>query len=201
MLKFDIIESQEELFNDQLIKLIEKEINFFQGMNLPLKDRHKTTFIIAEGWKSGIIGGACLLKKRLKDIQEDVAELITTLAIYEGYVWECSSIYLGMPSHLPVPGTFESLTFSRNFYRGLYEGLVEFGERNKTGFMIMKLTSEIYMASKEFGLWPYVVELKPHYSQDGLFHGILPLTGSQYQSYQKTWQNLETSYAGKIFEE
>ncbi|MFX7063759.1 hypothetical protein ABTH87_19070, partial [Acinetobacter baumannii] len=86
----------------------------------------------AEGWERGIIGGACLLNKKLKNIQEDVAELITTLAIYEGYVWECSSIYLGAPSQLPIPGTYESLIFSRNFYRGLYEGLVEFGEKNKT---------------------------------------------------------------------
>ncbi|MBY0501228.1 MAG: hypothetical protein K2P93_04415 [Alphaproteobacteria bacterium] len=193
MLKFDIIESQEELFKNQSIKLIEKEINFLQGMDLPLKDRNKTTFIIAEGWERGIVGGACILKKKLNDIQEDVAELITTLTIYESYVWECSSVYLGGPSQVPIPGTYESLTFLRNFYRGLYEGLVEFGNKNKTGFMIMKLTSEIYIASKEFGLWPYVVELKPHHSQDGLFHGILPLTGSQYQSYQQTWENLDKS--------
>ena len=49
------------------------------------------------------------------------------------------------------------------------------------GFVIMKLTAEIYASSKEFGLWPYIVEIKA----ENLFHGILPLEGSAYETYRR----------------
>lgn len=52
----------------------------------------------------------------------------------------------------------------------------------------MRLTQETYEATKELGLWPYVVELKPEATLDGLFHGILPLRGREYKAYQKIWE-------------
>jgi len=32
----------------------------------------------------------------------------------------------------------------------------------------MKLSSDVYASTKEFGLWPYVVELRPGHSPEGL---------------------------------
>lgn len=41
------------------------------------------------------------------------------------------------------------------------------------------------------GLWPYVMEIKPQESSDRFFHGILSLTGIQYEAYLKKWEVLE----------
>lgn len=84
--------------------------------------------------------------------------------------------------------TPESEYHLQSFYRELYEGFVEFGRIKGIGFLIMKLSPKVYNSTKIYGLWPYVVELKPDNSLDGLFHGILPLTGSQYIAYRKSWE-------------
>lgn len=189
MLKFDIIEWEHEIFKTKILDDGVENMTFFQGINCSLKDHKKSSFIIAKDDKNKIIGRACVLKKQLKDIQEDVRELVTTLAVHDGYVWECSGVFFDTSfSSLRSEG-LEFRLFSQIFYRGLYEGLVEFGTKQEISFVIMKLSAEVYLATKESGLWPYVVELKPQNSPDGLFHGILPLSGSQYEAYQKSWED------------
>ena len=191
MLKFTIIESQQQIFKNQSIDVLTEKMKFLQGGQHALKNQQNVTFIITEGIKKEIIGGVCVLKSELKNIQEDIKELVATLAHSSGYVWECSSVYIETSAKYPLLGTSEARDFSQDFYRGLYEGLVEFGKKKGAGFVIMKLAAEAYASTKEFGLWPYVVELKPENSPDGLFHGILPLTGSQYEAYQKVWESVD----------
>ncbi|MBI2707090.1 MAG: hypothetical protein HYX35_02075 [Proteobacteria bacterium] len=188
MLKFEIIESTQRIFKNKLIKLIIEKMKFFQGIELSLKNRITPIFIIAEARGKKICGGACLLKKKITDIQEDLGELVTTLTVHNNTVWECSTIYFEPSSNYPLLNTSEVDVFLQNFYRGLYEELVAFGSKKKVSFIIMKLLPDVYVSTKKFGLWPYVVELKPQNSPDGLFHGILPLAGSQYEAYQNTWR-------------
>lgn len=189
MLKFEIIESTQRIFKNKLIKLTTEKMKLSQGIEFSLKRSTPPTFIIAKKDSKAIFGGACLLKKKLFDIQEDLGELIAALTIHKNAVWECSTIYFETSSSHPPSSSSEEETFSKHFYQGLYEGLVTFGSQKKISFIIMKLPSDIYVATKKFGLWPYVVELKPQNSPDGLFHGILPLTGSQYEAYQSTLSN------------
>ncbi len=184
MLNFEIIEQQEKSFKSKIVSLVEEKIKNFQGESFFLKNREKT-FIVAQGGEKELIGGACLLKKRLMDVHEDVRELLTTLVFYEDCVWECSCVCLEISSKFSSSAALQCEQFSQNFYRALYEKLVEFGRRKDLGFIVMKLTQETYEATRGLGLWPYVVELKPETTSDGLFHGILPLRGREYESYQK----------------
>jgi hypothetical protein len=184
MLKFEIIESTQRIFRNKLIKLTTEKMKLFQGIELPFKHHIPPTFIIAQKDNKTIFGGACLLKKKLVDIQEDLGELVAALTVHKNSVWECSTIYFETFSTHPPSHSSEEESFSKYFYRGLYEELVTFGSQKNISFIIMKLPPDIYVATKKFGLWPYVVELKPQNSPDGLFHGILPLTGSQYEAYQ-----------------
>jgi hypothetical protein len=182
MFRFDILESEKEIFEKQLIDLVTKQMSCFQGIKIFSEDQKGSIFIIA-GERESLKGGACLVRRRLNNIQEDVRELVTTLPL-QNYVWECSTVCLETPYGHSAPETSELRYSYHSFYRGLYEGFVEFGRIKGVGFLIMKLSPEVYDSTKEFGLWPYVVELKPDNSLDGLFHGILPLTGSQYRAYQ-----------------
>jgi hypothetical protein len=183
MLKFDIIEQEEDEFKINYFKKMENYANFLREDPSELKN-----YILVEGALEGkeneFIGGALLLKKELYKIQEDVRELVGALPL-QGFVWECSFACLCKNEDQEERVGPISL---QEFYRGLYNKLVEFGKMKGIGFVIMKLLPETYLSSKEWGAWPYVVELKPENSPDKLFHGILPLAGSQCETYQKSWK-------------
>ena len=199
MFKFTIIESQQQIFKKQPIDLITKKMKLLQGNDRPLKEQNDIIFILIENIEKEIMGGACVLKKEFKNIQADVKEFITSLVLPKGDVWECSSVYLETSLQYLPPGRPEAASFSFGFYRELFEGIVKFGQKKGIGFVIMKLYPEVYAATKEFGLWPYVVELSPESSSDGLFHGVLPLIGSQYEAYQKEWETLNSSpFKGRV---
>ncbi|MBL8676791.1 MAG: hypothetical protein JNJ47_05145 [Alphaproteobacteria bacterium] len=182
MLKFDIIEPKEGIHKSKYIKKIEHHINPTKEDPSELKNYIFVEEFL-EGGENKFIGGALLLKKELYKVQEDVQELVGALPL-RGFVWECSfSCFFKIRDQ----ETRFSTISPQEFYCGLYNKLVKFGRKKEIGFVIMKLPQETYLSSKEWGKWPYVVELKPENSPDKLFHGILPLTGSQYEAYQKSW--------------
>lgn len=183
MLKFDIIESEEDKYKSNCLYLMMKGIDpsiFDSSIFSELKD---VSYILAEGMERAIVGGAVLIKKDLCNIQEDIRMLVTDIPLQKD-IWECSHIFSLKSEEEAVFN--DELRYQ--FYRGLYEKLVEFGKGKGISFLIIKLTPEIYHSTKEEGRWPYVVELKPENSSDAFFHGILPLVGSQYESYQKAWK-------------
>ncbi len=187
MLKFDIQESSYKIFRNNFTHAMVEKLKFFQGIDAPLGTRVRPLFITVEGEKGKIIGGACLLKKDLHSLQGDIADLIATLTSPHKQVWECSAVYFDA---LPQYASWDAENLHllmQNFYRTLYDGLVAFGLKKNAHFIVMKLLNETYSETRTIGLWPYVIELKPTSSSDGLFHGVLPLIGRQYESYKKIW--------------
>ncbi|HUX80388.1 MAG TPA: hypothetical protein VMW10_11710 [Alphaproteobacteria bacterium] len=186
MFRFKIIDQKKAMTEIQAIDLVAKKFKCYQEMKIFLNSREDSILILAEKDEK-LVGGAFLLKQELKNIQEDVRELVTTLS-WHNYIWECSMVCFENTDEQMSLVTPESKYYSQSFYRGLYEGFVEFGRIREVGFLVMKLTPEAYESTKIFGFWPYVVELRPDHSFDGRFHGILPLTGSQYKAYRKSWE-------------
>ena len=189
MFKFEIIESIQQNSRNRVIKAMKEKMTFSQRIEFSSKNKVNQTFILAENKSKKILGGAYLLKKNLNEIQEDLRDLVTTLTSQNEHVWECSALYVD-------PSVQQSLFIRPNaevclqiFYRDLYAKFVELGLKNRAPFVIMKLATEAYDLSKNIGLWPYIVELNPHTAVDGLFHGILPLTGSQHEAYCSIWKN------------
>ena len=188
MFKFEIIESVQQNSRNRVIKAMKEKMTFSQRIEFSSKNKVNQTFIIAESQGKKILGGAYFLKKNLDEIQEDLRDLVTTLTSQNGHVWECSALYVDpslQQSFFIMPNAEVCL---QTFYRDLYAKFVELGLKNRAHFIIMKLATEDYDLSKNIGLWPYIVELNPHTAVDGLFHGILPLTGSQYEAYCRTWE-------------
>lgn len=184
MIKFDIIESPEKFFKNQIIIRMRNNVKDYLNNEIFSGEPREIIFVAVEEKEKKFRGAVCLFKRALNTIQEDVRELVMTLPL-QGHVWECSNIYLEDFSKNLESEQMNRRKFPHSFYRGLYQGLAEFGKQKNVGFVIMKLFPEVYTDTKQRGLWPYVVELKPENSPDGLFHGILPLTGSQYRAYQK----------------
>lgn len=186
--KFDTLQASCEKDDNPFLSIQQNEETLFDMNSFIAREEEcKTTFLVTKGPEKNMLGGAWLLKKSRADIQE----LIDALTSEDSYVWVCSHVQLEFLSHQICSDSPDFVKILQIFYRDLYESLVEFGKKESISFLIIKLSEEAYRSTKKFGLWPYVVELKPHHSQDGFFHGILPLVGSQYESFQERWKGLE----------
>ncbi len=170
MYNFDIIELNDQDKNEKL----QTELKFLISELYSSKD--PSIIILGKGIEYPTHGGAYLKKKDINNIQDDLRELVSTFPL-NGFVWECSNVGLDFSAGELCLDDAKNYFF-RSFYRGLYRSMIDFGKLKGINFLVIKLSLENYSATKEFGLWPYVVELKPHQSEDGLFHGILPLSGS-----------------------
>jgi hypothetical protein len=180
MFTFNIIKFSQAQGNFYHKNFWERIKKFSHSLSEPLSK--ETYFIIGEEEKKIALGAASLHKIEIKNVQEDLRELITTSVFQRGYVWECSSVFLEFFSSSPTH--LEKTSLSRIFFQELYEVLVHFLIQQGENFIVMRLPPQAYTSSRDFGRWPYVVELKPEHSPDGNFYGILPLTGSQYELYQ-----------------
>lgn len=153
-------------------------------------DQNKATFVLLEDEEKGVCGGALLLKKRLNDFPHELTNTLIEFVSPKEAIWKCM-VFLSFEKDSPLCATNEQDHFCQIFYRNLYNNLVEFGKREKTGFLCVSLDSQEFICTEGLTLWPYIFELKPQHSSDGLFHGILSLTGSQYEAYQKNWGSAE----------
>jgi len=188
-LKFKIINGKKHEISEKLNDEVIKKIHFLQDKRGLLEDQTTTILSIIDAGEQ-IIGGLSLVKRELRHLQEDIRRLIPTGTFYQGYVWECSTLCFAPPQDL-IANWAPSEYFSCNFYRRLYEGLVEFGKQKEVGFVVVKLTAEAYPPTKDLGKWPYIIQFLPREFPDDLFYGILPLRGCFYKIYQKNWEDLD----------
>lgn len=188
MLEFSIIEAPHKMLRNTIFQSMVEKMKFFQGIENPLGVRVDPVFVIIEGERRKLLGTACLFHKEIPEVQEEVADLISALKSPHDQVWECSTIYVNSSSPHIASYAIDPYLIQA-FYRKLYEGLIAFGIKKNIHFIVMKLLSETYSATQEMGLWPYVIELKPSHSADGLFHGVLPLVGRHCETYKKMWSD------------
>lgn len=156
---------------------------------LSKRDCNRTTFILLEDEKNGVCGGALLLKKGLREFPHEIANTLSEFISPKECIWQCMA-FLSFKKDSPLCATNEGDHFCQIFYRNLYHALVEFGKKEGTGFICISLDPQEFLCTDGLTFWPYIFELKPQNSSDGHFHGILPLMGSQYEEYQKMWENI-----------
>ncbi|HUX79409.1 MAG TPA: hypothetical protein VMW10_06670, partial [Alphaproteobacteria bacterium] len=157
------------------------------------------TFILNDDRETGVYGGALLLKKKLNDFPPELVKTLAEFVSPQECMWKCI-ISLFLQKESPLYETDEIMHFCQTFYRKLYNRLVGFGKKEETGFLCVSLDSGEYLCMEELIAWPYVFEIKPQDSSDGLFHGILPLTGSPYEAYKKAWRGLDLSSQKRKFD-
>lgn len=190
MFKFKFIKGKKHKATDPLIILMHTPSPCLKENNNTLDTLDTTTLVIMDEKKHAIVGGAYLTKRALECLQEDIRPLLPMRTFDSPYVWECSNICFSPSHHLPLSPTPPANLFY-HFYHCLYEGLVEFGKQKRIGFIVVKLGMETYHSTKEFGLWPYIIQLLPKALPDDFFYGILPLRGRFYEVYKKQWERFE----------
>ena len=186
---FKLIEPKHHRSYKLLIDPLLGELEKNPALSCSFQDYRNATFIIAQDDKKGIYGGALLLKKRVSSLYREVGENMFPFTPQNEEVWSCTVC-------IQVESKDRSLSyesFCKIFYRDLYEKLFEFGVKKKIDFFWMALAPVEYLSTKLLGFWPsYEIQVRPEESQDGLFHGILPLTRSQNKVLLKTWKKSDT---------
>ncbi len=183
MFRFSIVESQDQgSFKNMSEDLSDMIKSIFNSKGVEIL-RSPFTMVLGKNEYINCIGGAYIQRIDIKDLQEDLRELVSALPI-NGHVLQCTNLIYKCLDKKVIPLQEDIDFYTRGFYRGLYNALIEFGRLKGVNFLIMKISAEAYESTKMHGMWPYVVELKPNHSNDGLFYGILPLTGSHSESYR-----------------
>lgn len=184
---FKIIEPKNHCFSTSSINHFMEFIKLRSHLGLSNHDQNRATFILCDGHKNGAYGGALLLKRRADDFPHELTTTLSCFVSSKDSVWKCM-VFLSFEKDSPLCATNEGEHFSQIFYRNLYNNLVKFGKKESTGFLCVSLDLQEFLCTEGLIFWPYIFELKPQQSYDGHFHGILSLTGSQYEDYQKNWK-------------
>lgn len=189
---FKMIEPKDLDLHRGSIEPLLKSIQEDAALRRSFRDHKNATFIIAQD-VFGIQGGAVLTKKKLTGLRRKSPENKNSFLPYQGGSWMCTlSLYLEKPN---INIDFES--FYKTFYLSLYQEFLSFGKKNKIESMYVTLTPGEYLCTEVIGFWPYIIEVRPHESLDGLFHGVLSLANKHPKAHTKAWDNVPTQ-AGKL---
>lgn len=171
MLKIKIVyHKQENKF------LLSNERNIFKEQKNSLNEMEAASILITDCLAQETIGSLSLIKRTSRQVEERIREFMPDDMVFQCGVWE--GCHLNGPSN-PC------------FYHTLYDGMVKFGKQNGIRFMVLKLTADSYPATKELGLWPYVLEFPPQESFDEFFYGVLPVKGFFYEEYVRKWGEMK----------
>jgi len=154
---------------------------FSQGVNIAPLSKREQAYVMVETKNKNIVGIAYLVKKFRREVSEDLKDILG--AYPDKDIWECPALYLDVSMCSLALGVIPLGGILATFYQDIYDKFVAFGAQRHISFIAIKLLPEIYELTKTIGGWPYVAGLSPQHSSDGLFHGILPLSGSRYEAY------------------
>lgn len=170
---FNIIEPKNHYLYKTIVDLFSGFIKERVMLDYSFQAHTNATFIALKDQSNGIFGGAILLKQRVGILHQKIGKHLSALTPKNGEVWTCT-VFL----HEDNYALSQDEVFCKSFYQNLYKQLVEFGMKEKIDFLCLMLEPCEYLCTEVIGSWPYVFEVKPHESRDGLFHGILSLERS-----------------------
>ncbi|EKE10505.1 MAG: hypothetical protein ACD_16C00019G0003 [uncultured bacterium] len=150
-------------------------LNIYQNYSPSPEERQEGTFIIASDNEYGVYGGVFLLEKCIGDLERKIRQKVLTFQPDTLSVWTGQIGFYR--DHEGLFSTIKILDEYLNFYQGLLKALNDFGNEKKINFLCLTLNSIEHLKLQKHGFWNYGDMVLPHESSDGLFHGILPLSG------------------------
>ena len=184
-----IIEPPSHVFYQSKIDTLLDLFNVYQNLKLPLEQQTKTTFMVAENDKCGVYGGAFLCKKKAYAFDDNIAKIISSLHSNKRKVW-AANLCLCIEEDETL-SSFDKLDLYQDFYQSLFKKFVAFGKKENANFLVLSLHPTDYFKTITYGYWPFLFEVQPKDSLDGLFHGILALKSKKQAPYKQAWPSLE----------
>ncbi len=174
-----IIEPTQQCYYKGRIDLLMGLMRLYQDIPLSYEEQTQATFIVGEDEESGIYGGSILHKKRVTELQSQLKGIVSTLTPQMEEVWVGTLSFFIEDKRAPFNASGGSC--HQKFYKNLLEKFMEFGHQEGISYLCLTLNPFEHLRTKNRGFWPYILEVKPQDSLDGLFHGILPLSERKYK--------------------
>lgn len=174
-----IIEPTQQCYYKARIDLLMGLMRLYQDIPLSYEEQTRATFIVGEDEECGIYGGSILHKKNVTDLQSQLKGVVSTLTPQMEEVWVGTLSFFIEDKKEPF--NVHGGGCHQKFYKNLLEKFMEFGNKEGIGYLCLTLNPFEHLRTKNRGFWPYILEVKPQDSLDGLFHGILPLSEKKYK--------------------
>jgi hypothetical protein len=160
-----------------------------QDISLSYEEQACSTFVVGEEDAGTVFGGAILNERHVNTLPVSLQKAVSASVPHMDYVWT-GTLALCIENEQRGSG------FARLFYRNLLKQLDEFGHQEDIGFLSLTLNPREYLRTKDEGFWPYVSEITPSKSSDGLFHGVLALSARKAKVPVRPWEMRETLSPG-----
>ncbi len=161
---FKVIEPQEYCYYRGRVDLFVELLKQRQDVPLSSEEQELSTFIVGQGEEGHIYGGAILQQRHVSELPAHIESVISTVIPNRKHVWAATFSLCAEPA-IEDPSLF---------YADLLKRFIDFGKEKSSSFLCLSLTPAEYMRTEG---WPYVLEVSPDETSDGLFHGILSLSG------------------------
>ena len=184
-----IIEPPSHGFYQSKIDTLLNIFKIYQNLELSLEEQAKTTFIVAEDPKCGVYGGALLYKKKVRTFEDRIEKIISALYSNKRKVWAVKLCLCIEEDETLL--SFEKLDLFQDFYSSLLKKFMNFGRQENASFLVLSLRPTDFFKTKTHSYWPYLLEIQPKDSFDGLFHGILDLKSLRPKAYTNPWQTVD----------
>ena len=183
------------------IKTLLRLLKSYQRFELPLEERSKASFVIADNRKNGVYGGAVLYRQSL--VCRDFLSAFTLSSQEENLLYSIENIFSHCFPEVETiwaarvclrvndktfPLTPDLFEYHESFYEELFKYFCAFGETEGIKYLALTLQARDHINTKTYG-WPYVFEIKHKESVDRLFHGFLALQTPQNLKYSQAQFN------------
>lgn len=195
---FKIIEPKDHFLHHERIEALLDLFKVYHHFELSPEERVLTTFMIAEDERRGVYGGALLYPKKIGSLYSKIKNLISVLHSRGRKIWVVN-LCLCLEEDNPVE-SLTKLELCQSFYAILLKKFMKFGRKKNAKFLILSLHPTASFKEKTYGRWPYLFEINPKESLDGLFHGILSLRSEKCVSSQQFWLQSVQSEGSRLSE-
>ena len=169
--RFKRIESEHHHFHNPRVQGLLDILKKAQRFELSPDEKKLATFFVTDNKEYGVYGGAVLLKKKVLNAHKNRE---SRYAFQGEHLWTCS-LGLSLPNKDPFLMSGDMVSFVHLFYKELYATLVAFGAEREALFLWVTLDPVEALLLDKVGNFPFILQIKPETTVDGLFHGLLAL--------------------------
>jgi len=164
---FTVVSPKNHALHQGSIHLFQKALENNQNLIPFFQNADEPIYLLESHKDEGYVGGALLMK--LFPFLRTLGNQKITFPTQATEIWVSTiGLYIQNP-------TFDFEAKGKTFYKHLYQELLDFGATHKINFLYLLLDPGEYLCTEALGFWPYVIEIRPQDSLDGLFHGLLSL--------------------------
>jgi len=163
---FKIIEPQDYCYYRGRVDLFIELMQSRHSLPLSCEEKKLSTFIVGQSDDGHVYGGAILQHQHVSELPDSIEPVISAVIPNQEYVWAATF------------SCCENQGDTSFFYRDLLKQFTAFGKEKNSRFLCLSLSPEEYLRTKKQEGWPYVLEVAPQDTAEGIFHGILSLSGT-----------------------